>query len=57
MKINKEMLIKLIVAAVVPGGFILWGAHEIIRLSNRTNNKRAAQNPNKTSDRKEDDPR
>ena len=29
MKIKKETLIKTIVAIIVPGGFIIWGAYEI----------------------------
>jgi hypothetical protein len=32
MKIKKETLVKLIAATIVPGGFIIWGLHELAKL-------------------------
>jgi hypothetical protein len=29
MKIKKETIVKLVIAAIVPGGFIFWGLHEL----------------------------
>lgn len=31
MKITKTTVIKLIAAAIVPGGFIIWGLDEIVK--------------------------
>ena len=31
MKIQKQTIIKLVAALIVPGGFIVWGLHELSR--------------------------
>jgi len=39
---KKETLVKFVVAAVVPGGFIIWGLHALIR--NRKGSKKPDDN-------------
>jgi hypothetical protein len=46
MKITKATVIKLIVAAIVPGGFIIWGLHEFSRY--RMDCKKNANDNSKT---------
>lgn len=46
MKITKVMIVKLITATIVPGGFIIWGLHEYSKY--RANTKKICTNPDKT---------
>ena len=49
MKITKATVFKLIAATIVPGGFILWGLHELSKY--RASNKKVPQDSNKTGTR------
>jgi hypothetical protein len=48
---EKATLLKLIAAAIVPGGFIIWGLHELSVLRRKRDNmdsKEVPQGPDKT---------
>ena len=49
MKIAKATVIKFVVAAIIPGGFILWGLHEISRRY-RENDKKHDDSSDKSRD-------
>lgn len=54
MKLKKETIIKLIAATIVPGGFIIWGIHELGRRY-RSNSKKTPHDPVQTGSGKPDD--
>lgn len=53
MKLKKETIIKLIAATIVPGGFIIWGVHELSRRY-RQNCKKTPHDPPQTGSGKQD---
>ena len=46
MKITKAMIVKLIAATIVPGGFIIWGLHEYSKY--RSDAKKVCTSSDKT---------
>ena len=53
MKITKATVIKLVVATIVPGGFIIWGLHEINKRYGRYN-KAVRPDPSKNEHKEAD---
>lgn len=43
---KKATLLKLVAAAIVPGGFIIWGLHELTKFARRS--KRASDSSSET---------
>lgn len=38
-KLGQSPIAKLVIAAIVPGGFIIWGLYELSKLKNKDDSK------------------